>query len=689
MSKKPYIVIILLIINTIGLSQSPINDAIPSEKPTPLPSQSNDSTFVTFNAIQFDSIFLTAQRPIDTTILHADQYNVLNGKPTLYSTLSNTGLAHKSMRYYHANHIGFDMSLPSYPAFIHNESNMASYRSILPYSEIRYLMGIGNMEQHFYARFGKQFAHGLHISSAFNTYYAPATFINNKAMNNTFWINATYHTKNSRYGISAYWYRNKLEMGENGGIANDENYTSHTESDNMVLPTHLHSASNHIISSGAGFEQFFNLLPNDKKIETMRTETTEAYILYIDTTRLVPPLDTLQAIDGNKIDTLTTFKARNKMKFTLGRICHSFNYQSNKLSFNDQNPSADFYHIIDTSTTFSMTTDTTVVSAFRNTLKWNSLGYQKYKDDIPFYLYASISHGLYKVKLYDYLRDKVLHDRTYNQICVNGGVIINLFRSTCITGHGELVTLGYQVGDFKISGQWKQFIGTDSRNYGFVSFDAEIKRQSASWFEEHYYSNIFKWENDFNAATHLTFNLKYNYKSYCIGIKQTSISNLVYFGYDALPAQFDGMFSIREAYLGFRQSLKRFELEGFACVQKSSNNVVMHLPGLMGRLKVGFSQPVFRKAATLHPSLTVRYFSKYYADAYMPATRTFYLQNEVEIGNFPFIDLALTIKVKKAHIFVVYSNMWVLTGNYNSFTAPHYPTPDNKVFVGINWRLFN
>ena len=130
-------------------------------------------------------------------------------------------------------------------------------------------------------------------------------------------------------------------------------------------------------------------------------------------------------------------------------------------------------------------------------------------------------------------------------------------------------------------------------------------------------------------------------------------------------------------------------MEGFACLQKASNEEVMHLPLVLAQLKIGYSQPVFRKAAILQPSLTVRYFTKYHADAYMPATRTFYLQNEVEIGNYPFIDLALAIKVKKVHIYVAYSNMFLLTGNRDSFIAPHYPMRDSKIFIGVNWRLFN
>lgn len=109
----------------------------------------------------------------------------------------------------------------------------------------------------------------------------------------------------------------------------------------------------------------------------------------------------------------------------------------------------------------------------------------------------------------------------------------------------------------------------------------------------------------------------------------------------------------------------------------------------MARLRFSYSIPIFRKAATLQPILSVSYFTKYFADAYMPATRTFYLQNDVEIGNYPFIDLALAIKVKKANIFVSYSNMMLLTGNYDSFIAPHYPMRSSKIFFGVNWRLFN
>lgn len=690
MARRLALFFILLFTSLLGFSQNLEQDSIATKKTTVTPSLPIDSTFVTYNAYPFDSIFLNASKVVDTTTFHTADFDYLQRGNTIYSTLSNTGMAHKSMRFNHLHQAGFDMTLPAFPTYLLNEGNMASYMSVLPYSEIRYLMTIGDLEQHFHARFGRQVTPRLLVSFAFDTDYSPATFNNNKTINNAFWINAKYITKSERYGVSAHWYRNKLEMGENGGIVNDEAYSEHQETDNTVIPVNLTTATNFIVSSGIGFEQYFNLLPK-KTITTKK----EAPRVKSDSIAPSPVFNDSIPIDSLFIDSIKTIENQDVVqevkvrKFTLGRLCHNFSFLNNKLYYNESSPGVSFYQPFDTLMNASKSTDTTLVRAIKNTVKWSSLGYQKYNDDIPFYLYAGVTHGFYQVKRYDYLEGETVLARNYNQLSVNGGIIVNLFKSTRITGQAELITLGYQIGDFDVKGQWKQFIGTSSKNYGQATFDVELKRQSANWFEESYYSNHFRWENDFNASTYLTFNLRYSYKTYSIGVKQTSIANMIYFGTDARPTQNDGMFSIREAYLSFYQRLGRFELEGFASLQKSSNEEVMHLPLVLGQLKVGYSQPIFHKAATLHPSITVRYFTKYYADAYMPATRTFYLQNDVEIGNFPFIDLALAIKVKKAHIYAAYSNMFLLTGDHNSFIAPHYPMRDSKIFIGVNWRLFN
>ena len=709
-------IFILLTLSPLGFSQEPAQDSIVPKNPKSAPSLPIDSTFVTFTDIHFDSIFLNTKRVIDTNTFNTPVFDPLEKHHTIYSTLSNVGLAHKSMRFDNIRETGFDMSLPSFNAYIKNERNMVSYQSVLPYSELRYVMTSGDKEQHLDFRFGRQIWKRLFLSFGFRPEISPGVFKNNRSFNTSFWVNVHYITESQRYAAMVYAYRNRLEMQENGGIVKDESYTSHTESDNSVLSTNLSNAVNYVKSSGVGLEHYFNLLPQKVQVKaekprprpTIDSLSVDSLLTIQDTTAIdslsVDSLLTVQdttAIDSlsvdsllrlqdsTAIDTLPVRYTTKKRKFTLGRICHEFNYQLNQLYYNETSPSVAFFRPYDTLLNTSKTTDSTIVQAIRNTLKWNNLGYRRYEDDIPFYFYAGLTHGFYKVKLYDYVEGETVLARNYQQLSVNGGIIVNLFKSTRITGQADLVALGYQIGDFNIRGQWKQFIGTSSKNFGFATFDAQFKRQSANWFEESYYSNHFRWDNDFRASTYLTFDLKYTYKEYSIGVKNTTVSQYIYFGTDAYPTQFDGTFNIWEAYLSFHHAIKRFEFEGFARLQKANNEDVIHLPLVMARLRFSYSIPIFRKAATLQPILSVSYFTKYFADAYMPATRIFYLQNDVEIGNYPFIDLALAIKVKKANIFVSYSNMMLLTGNYNSFIAPHYPMRSSKFFFGVNWRLFN
>ena len=674
MGKKALIAFIILTFSMLGFSQNLNKDGVLPHGRTHEPSQRNDSTLVTFYPSDFDSISLSRPHYLDTTTFHANEFDPLYNNRALYSTLSNTGLAHHSMRFKNSQAVGLDMSVHAFDQYIRTEKDLKTYLSLLPYSKIQYVMTSGDKEQHLDFQFGRQIYQGLYLTFEYNNNYSPGVYANNKADNNRCSVNVLYTTKDQRYRAQAYWFRNKIDNQENGGIRYDSVYTNHQESDNSVILTNLTGASNRIKVSGAGFQQYFNLLPQYKKTAVIPTDSI-ANDSIVNDSILPPPV----------ADSVTT------RRFTLGRINHSFAYQRNQMFYSETSSSLPFYAAFDTIFA-AKTTDTTILHKYHNSLSWNTLGYQNYHDDVPFFLNAGVDYDFYRIKQYDYLEDSTLTDRRHSQVILRGDVIANLFGLTTITGHAQLVTLGYQIGDFDLRGQWKQRFGKHDDNPFkdcILTFDIDLKRQSPTWFETKYSSNHFRWENDFHAATYLTMDLHGQYKCFHAGIRNTTINDYIYFGSNARPTQHDGIVSIVEAYGSASTSLWRFQLEGFFSLNLVNNEEVLHLPAFQSRLKVSYSQPIFKRAATLQPSVTVQYFTKYYADAYMPALRTFYLQNDVMIGNYPFIDLALAINVKQADIFVQYSNMFLLTGNYDSFVAPHYPMRDSKIFFGINWRLFN
>ena len=616
-----------------------------------------DSTLVTFYPSNFDSINLNKPNYLDTTTFHANEFDPLSTPHNLYSTLSNIGLAHQSIRFNPIHDIGFDMDLPAFDRYLKTKNDLKTYLSLLPYSKVSYVMTTGDKEQHLNFQFGRQVYQGLYLSFEYNNDYSPGVYTNNSSDNNCFWVNALYTTKDQRYRALAYWFRNKIEVKENGGITYDSVYTNQQESDVSAILTNLTNASNYVKVSGAGFQHYFNLLPQYHQQNIAQT-------------------------DSIATDTIT------QRKFTLGRINHSFSYQRNQLFYNETSASSTFYVPYDTLFA-AKTTDTTIVHAFHNSLVWNTLGYQNYSDNVPFFLYAGIDYDFFKHRFYSYLEGESVNDQNHTQVGLKGGVIINLFKSTTLAGKAKIITLGYQIGDFSIDGQWRQYLGTEQRNFGKMVVNFNMSRRSPTWFESNYHSNHFRWENDFHAATYIRFDAYYHYKSFTAGAKSTSINDLIYFNQEARPEQHDGFISVNEIYGTADLNLGRFKIEGLLSLQKSSNEDLIHLPLFLTKLKVGYSQPIFKKAATLQPNITVQYFTKYYADAYMPALRTFYLQDETLVGNFPFIDFALAINVKQADIFIQYNNLFLLTGNHESFIAPHYPMRESRIFFGVNWRLFN
>lgn len=609
-----------------------------------------DSTHVDYFLNNLNNLALGHVYPYDTTTLTSSYYDRLDKTFSLYQTLSNSGLAHKKIDFFYPTTIGFNsesLAFQSYPRKDHNIKFPIIYQ---PFSEIKYMMG-DKKEQHLEIIFSREFLPNLFITLNYDIDFSPGAYKRSKMQNSFFNGSVRYNTKNERYGISGYYYNNKIDVQENGGIKYDSVFVNNIESDRSIIDVNLSDAKNLIKTSGFAIDQYFNILsPNVKK-----------------------PNDSI-------------YKER---KIDIGRINYHFSYQRNKYVYEDSDPLSSFYQnhdiVIDSTKTF----DSIYFHNIRNVLYWNTLGYKKYNNDIPFYLTFGLEHNFtYHAGYLDYITQERFNRQNLSNIRANAGIIINLFKSTRISGNAQLITTGYQAGDFFIDGQWKQILGTYKKNFGALNFNVNINRQSADWFEEYYYSNNFRWDNDFNPSTSLLLQGSYELPFFTIGIKNTTIDNYIYFGTDAKPKQHSGAISISSLYSTFDVKINKFEFMGFASLQTTSNNEVIHIPAFHGKIKLAYNINLVKNISLMQPSIVINYFTEYYADAYMPALRTFYLQNDVKVGNYPYIDLCVTFKIKRANIFVQYTNMYSLTKDYRYFTTPHYPMRDSRFCLGINWRLY-
>lgn len=607
-----------------------------------------DSTCVRYFTKDFNNLTLGSTSIWDTTTLLTSFYDRLDNPYKIYQTLNNSGLAHKDINFTTPYKLGFNSELPAFSSYLHTLDNIKFPIVLQPFTNITYMMG-DKKEQHLDVLFCREFLPRFFVTLNYDIDFSPGFYKRSKSQNSFFNGNFRYNTKNERYGISGYYFHDKINIQENGGIVDDYTFINNLETDRSIIDVNLTGATNLIKSSGFALDQYFNLL------------------------------------GPNKVKHDSTYK---KNRIEIGRINHHFSYQSNKYVYEDTKPLSYFYQNFDPIIDSTRTFDSIHFYNIKNVIYWNSLGYKKYNDDIPFYLTLGLEHNYtHHAGYYDYITQERFNEQNLSNLRVNAGIIINILKSTRITANTQIITTGYQAGDFFIEGQWKQFLGTSKKNFGVLKFDVNFNRQSADWFEEYYYSNNFRWDNNFKPSTSLLLHGSYELPFLEIGVKHTNINNYIYFGTDAKPQQHSENISVSSLYTTFCVNLNKFEFIGFASLQ-TTNTDVIHLPTFQGKIKLAYNITLVKNISLMQPSITVNYFTKYYADAYMPALRTFYLQNEIEVGNFPYIDLCVTFKIKRANIFVQYTNMYSLT-KYNAyFTTPHYPMRDSRFCLGVNWRLY-
>ena len=77
----------------------------------------------------------------------------------------------------------------------------------------------------------------------------------------------------------------------------------------------------------------------------------------------------------------------------LGRINHHFSYQRNRYVYEDKKPMSSFYQNYDIVLDSLSTSDSVYFHTVKNVIYWNTLGYKKYNNDVPFYLTFGLEHN--------------------------------------------------------------------------------------------------------------------------------------------------------------------------------------------------------------------------------------------------------------------------------------------------------
>ena len=230
--------------------------------------------------------------------------------------------------------------------------------------------------------------------------------------------------------------------------------------------------------------------------------------------------------------------------------------------------------------------------------------------------------------------------RTYDELSTYVGAELSKRTGKLFTynARGELCILGDDVGEFRASGELRTTFNLFQKE-AYVKADAYIKNVTPAFFQRHYHSRYFWWDNDFNMIQQFYVGGEVNVEStqtkLSAGVE--SIQNYVYFGKDGMPVQHGGNLQVVTARLKQNFYYRALGWENELAYQISSNQDVLPLPDLSvySNLYLKFK---LAKVLSVQVGADLHYNTAYYAPYYEAATQQFQVQDEVKIGNYPLIN---------------------------------------------------
>lgn len=235
---------------------------------------------------------------------------------------------------------------------------------------------------------------------------------------------------------------------------------------------------------------------------------------------------------------------------------------------------------------------------------------------------------------------------------------------------------------------------------------AYFYRLNPTFYYRHYHSRHFWWDNnslDKELRTHIEGLFELQRTRTKLRIAVDNLKNYTYFaqkytittdygrtGNSVSVKQYGGNVNLITAQLSQDFTLGPLNWENQITYQKSTNQDVIPVPALnvYSNLYLKFK---LAKVLSIDLGGDVRYFTKYKGLDYSPAIGQYTVQdngdNNVEVGNYPLINVYANMHLKNTRFFIMMSHVNASSGDY--FLTPHYPLNGKVLRFGVSWNFFN
>jgi hypothetical protein len=595
---------------------------------------------------------------IDTTLHAVDMYNPSKQNNTFTQDLGIIGSAGKPLIFDFAASKPSELGFHAFDAYIREPFEVELIETNTPFTQLSYLMGSKKENvlrvQHAQSFRDKQIKAGIDFK-LFNTigYYArQKTDIKN------FSGNIAYKTKDNRYSVEGIYLHNKLVIQENGGIVFDSLYEQNLEANRQIISINLPTAENLIKYDGIGFRQNLYLAKAEPDFSSIPDTNLIKYTGY-----------SVQHFKKPFFDPIAP----------LGKLEHTFIYSNELYYYSDTDGASAFYSSLPNFPIgITQISDSISHRIIKNSILYSNADYKDSRDFSKFFYY---SFGI-EFNALRFEQDSMTNTFTELNPMLNAELLFS--KNIYFSASGNYSFRNDKSTSYSLNAELDFLIELSK-----LTFSVKTNSTQAPWIFQSFNNSYFKWENNFNNQRVFEFQTNFTRKHTAIKAVASLLWNHLYFDELILPKQCNSAITLISLHGHQDVQLGKFGIDLNLTYQYTSNKNIIRIPEFYTFTKFFYTNTLFKKATTIELGIAIRYFTNFYSATYMPALRSFYLQNSISIGNYPYVDLYLDAKIKRARLFVKYEQVNAAYMPLNYFASPHYPNPDPSFKFGFIWQLFN
>ena len=508
-------------------------------------------------------------------------------------------------------------------------------------------------------------------------------------------LSASFNYTGKKYLMHAGYIHNKITRNENGGTT-DNAMVRDTTLDAREYPIHLSKASNKIVKKTFFLDQQYRI--PFTFINTMRDKKWDkAYrerILASGDSLMIASVDSLVLLAAQEREA-----ARDTLDpedITTAFIGHSSEYSVFRKRYEDQISSSDeiarqFYRDFLYNPTNSY--DSTRVSKLENRV---FLRLQPWADDaIVSKLNAGVGNRITNWYDFDPTFLKGNTNTIWNSSFVYAGVEGQLRDYIHWDASGDYVFLGNEMNDMSIKANALFTLHPFRRARKSpvslnVHFETSLKEPEH--YHNHFYSNHFKWNNDFRKTSETKLQARLDIPKWKVSaeVGYALLDGNIYFDSLAVVRQNTSPMSVLSASLSKDFAFGPLRMDNRLLFQVSSNQDVVPVPTLAANSRLYLQFDISKGTMKMQLGGDVWYNTLYYSPAWNPAVGVFYNQKQTQYHNGPVIDAFINVQWKRACIFLKAENVgqgWPMEKN-DYFSAHHYIRTQRALKFGVYWPFY-